>query len=859
MSARSRGGADREGDQCGLAAAQPTTPGAGGWRPAGSEARTAPPGAARAAGGDAADANGPDGAPWGASEQALGWPKLLDHLAGCCSTPRGTARARQLAPLADAAAVSEMIALVSEARALATTGQALAFEAIVELAPALRRLAKEGALGGRALYEVALTLQSLAALRASVTRQRARAPGLAARAARLHGLETVWRPILACCLPGGELTDQASPELGLLRQQVRALQQRITQQLKRLMETPPFAQQLQDRFVTQRDERYVLPLRADAGPLREGIVLGASASGATLFVEPTAVVGLNNELQVLQLAVARETSRLLLELSARVGAEHEAIAVDLELATELDLIAARARLAERLEAHPVAVAADGALELQGLRHPLLLLAGGEVVGHDLTLSPQQALVISGPNAGGKSVGLKSVGLCALMLRCGMHLPVRGPSRLPYYSQVWADIGDEQSLERQLSTFTAHLQRLLGFLEQADRQTLILLDEIAGGTDPGEGAALGQALLEALVDRVAQLVVTTHYEALKSLALGDPRFVNASVGFELQRLAPTFELHQGVPGSSFALVVAQRLGLPPTLNARARTLLGERAERSSELMVRLADERSRLRQTQQRLELAEQRAQAERQGYEHLRRELQQREQRALAQTHREALAELTRARQELQRLRRALRQPVDREALRVLDQQVSVVARTVAVHGPRPTPALGPPLPAEALVIGARVRVGGLGAEAEIVAAPQRGRVTVLLGGLRTQVGVEQLHAPAPGPTPAPATDPGPRGRALGAGVDPPGTATLDAPGRGPDNTLDLRGQRVEDALRAAERFLDQSLLEGRDLIYLLHGHGSGALRRALRTELERSPAVERWSAAEPRAGGEALTVVWLR
>ncbi|MBK8480230.1 MAG: endonuclease MutS2 [Proteobacteria bacterium] len=647
--------------------------------------------------------------PWDSSAAALGWPTLLTHLAERCSTPRGQARALRLAPLADAAAVTETIGLVSEATALADANQALSFGPIAELAPTLLRLAKEGALSGPALYEVALTLQSLAEVRDALTRRRADAslvaPGLAARAAALHPLEQVWRPILDCCEPSGALADHASPELSRLRRRGRELQQQIVQQLKRLIETPRLARQLQERLFTEREGRYVLPFRADAERPFDGLVLGSSASGATVFVEPSAVRGLSNELSLVQGAVAREAARILLALSARVNAERLSIAADLELASELDLIAARARLAQRLGARPAAVAADAQIVLIGLRHPLLVLAGGAVVAHDLTLLPQQALLISGPNAGGKSVCLQAVGLCALMLRCGMHLPVAAESRLPLYHQIWADIGDEQSLERSLSSFTGHLARLLAFLARADRGTLLLIDEITTATDPGEGAALGQALLEALVQRVGQLIVTTHYERLKTLALADPRFINASVGFELQQLRPTFELHRGLPGSSFALAVAQRLGLPAALIGRARELLGEQGARTTELLAALADEQTGLRRARDQHRAAEQEAAAARQSYERLRAALGQREAQALALAHRDALAELRRARAELKALRSGLRKASDREQISVLDRQLSALARTVATHEPRPPAPPSTPLTGDALVAGAQVHL----------------------------------------------------------------------------------------------------------------------------------------------------------
>lgn len=486
----------------------------------------------------------------GSDTVELGWPTLLSHLARCCSTPRGAARASQLPPLPDAASVTEMIALVSEARALAAGAQGLAIEPIAELGPALLRLAKDGTLSGAALYEVARTLQSLAALRALLTRQRTLAPRIAARAAALHALEHVWRPVLACCEPDGALADHASAELGTLRRRVRELKQRILQQMKRLLETPRIAKQLQDHYFTEWEDRCVLPVRAEAASAIDGLVLGCSASGATVFVEPAAVMGLSNELKVQQVAVARETARLLAELSALVRSEHPGIAADLELATELDLIVARARLAQRLDAQPAAVAEDAQLVLRGLRHPLLVLAGGEVVAHDVALLPQQALLIRAPTPAARASVSRASG-CVLMLRCGMHLPVASESRLPCYHHVWANIGDEQSIERNLSTFTGHLGRLLAYLERADRGTLLLLDEITTGTD---FLARARRSARRCSRRWSSASVSswsprTTTRSAKTLPLGDWRFVNASVGFDLQRLEPTFELHRGCPAPS----------------------------------------------------------------------------------------------------------------------------------------------------------------------------------------------------------------------------------------------------------------------------------------------------------------------
>ena len=789
----------------------------------------------------------------------LDWAELLELLARRCQTARGQQLARALPFLSHRPAVELELDLVAEARALRDQDEPLRLGSVTDLREPLGRLKKEGALEAEVLLQIAQTLEGGARLRRFLQARLDLAPCLWREAGALAPLDDLSAAIRESFDENGDLSDEASPELGPLRRKARELHARLIRQMRGLMEQPHIAKFLQDTFYTQRQERYVLPVRTDSGSAVKGIVHGSSASGATMFVEPQEVVELNNKLKVIELQVAREELRILLELSAMVGQEAAAIQRNLDVLERLDVVEARAQLAADLDACRPQICDEGqASYLQQMHHPLMTLAGKQqVVRNDLTLTPDQALIITGPNAGGKTVALKTLGTCALMLRAGMHLPAGPDSRLPLFASVLTEMGDDQSLEQNLSTFTAHLGNLLDFLEAARPGALILLDEIGVGTDPQEGAALAQALLEQLVDSGAQLVVTTHFERLKSLPVTDTRFANAAVGFDMEQMQPTYRLHPGIPGSSGALDVARRLGLDPAIAERASQLLEGRAQDLAQLLTALAGERTRLEQQRQQLEQATAAAQRQQELARQERRRLEQEGQKALELAHRQAMDQLLLARRELERARQQLKRParLDPQQLRQTDRKISGAAGRIRQHEPR-SEAQARPARADELVPGARVLVPQLGGVGEVVDAPSRKKVTVRMeGGLKTQVKVDSVQIP----TGAAAK----KKKAQQQRAHQPEKQALpqpsnDAPVRYPGNTLDLRGQRVDEALAAADRFLDNALRDGEMVVFVIHGHGSGALRAAVREYLAGHRAVTRFEAAGHREGGDGVTLVWM-
>ncbi len=791
----------------------------------------------------------------------LEWSELLTHLSRRCHTSRGKEAAAALPLHNDPRRVELELDLVSEARALHDRAEPLPFGAISDLSGLMARLDKEGTLEAAELLLMAETLEGGARLRRFLGGRLEQAPCLWAEARKITTLDDVSGTLRESFDEHGDLSDDASAELGPLRRKARDLHATLTRRMRTIMEEPHIGKHLQDTFYTQREERFVLPVRTDSGRAVKGIVHGSSSSGATIFVEPQEVVELNNRLKVAEMEVTREEHRILVQLCDMVRLELPAIAANLNALQRLDVVDARALLSVAMDASRPLLAEDGQVHLQAMRHPLMVLSGKEVVPNDLSLEPERALIITGPNAGGKTVCLKTLGLCGLMLKAGMHLPANPHSRLPLYDNVLTEMGDDQSIEQSLSTFTAHLGNLLDFLEAAGPGALVLLDEIGVGTDPQEGAALAQALLEQFAQTGGQLVVTTHFDRLKSLPVTDKRFANASVGFDASSMAPTYQLHTGVPGSSGALDVARRLGLNPEVADRAAQLLSGKGQDLAVLLTELAEERTRLEEERQEMARATSAATQESVRLKAQQKRLEERGQKALGQAHAQALSELKRARRELERVQTLLRRPPEKltkERLRQADRQVSQAASRVTAHEPRKASAEGRvPEPGE-LVKGARVMVKHMGGTGMVLEPPQRKKVTVQMdGGLKVQVLLNQVSIPR-GQTPKKKKAPGRAPPQKGRRRQPEGAPVQVVPVRSGANTLDVRGQRVDEALAEVDRFIDRGLRAAETAVFIIHGHGTGALRSAIREFLAEQDLVEKMHAADVRDGGDGVTVVWL-
>ena len=608
----------------------------------------------------------------------------------------------------------------------------------------------------------------------------------------------------------------------------------------------------------------MLPVRADAHERFPGIVHATSASGATLFVEPRALVDHGNRLKMVDGQVTREEEAIYAALSARVAEDVESVAAAVRALAHADVRAAACKLAKALSLTFPVVPHEGegepAIELRAARHPLLALDGVAVVPSDLSVKSGRAVVVSGPNAGGKTVALKTLGLAALMVRAGLPVPAAEGSRVSLVDLVLTDFGDDQNLRKNLSTFSAHVHNLAGILSATSPGVLVLLDELAGGTDPREGEALAAALLDSLCARGGAVACTTHYEGLKALALADPRFENASVGFDLATMSPTFRLAMGVPGASSALAVARRFGIPSTVLDRAQRFLTTETVSFEEMVQKLAAERRALELAR---EAAEREAAAVRAKRLELERELDAlkvREGVAITKAGEELLQSVKRAREELRGAQLRLRGgKLGEQELRAAAKVIENVARKTAIGGELEARPEADAVPRRALEhaeirVGSKVYVPRLRVEADVVELLANGQVRVAAGPLKLTTSASELLAAA-----TVERTPQPRGRDRVRRTDFDAASDPDVPIQTSDNTVDLRGLRVHEVLGMAEQFLDRSLGAGRRVAFLVHGHGQGALRDTLRDALRHSRYVARMRPGEPREGGDGVTVVWLR
>ncbi|HVU02628.1 MAG TPA: Smr/MutS family protein [Polyangiaceae bacterium] len=782
------------------------------------------------------------------SAQDLEWSPLLDRIARHTVSAAGGAAIRALSPTSEPEEANRRATLGRHALALLREGSPIPAAQTVPVAETLFRAERGGVLSGKELADVRRLLEAARVLRGYAASHAEGRPELAAALATPRSLDALAKEIDGAIDESGGVVDDATPELSRARKKVKDARRDLTSRLGDLLNR--YGDVLRDRFYTERDGRYVLPVRSDAPFRVDGIVLGSSASGGTLYVEPREITELGNKLQVAEAEVEREIARVLASLSLSVKLVAGDVRAAEEVATRADVLASLARFGDEQDAVFLPVAEGREIDLRTMRHPLL---GEDVVPNDVRLSRGRGLVVSGPNAGGKTVALKCLGLAVWMVRAGIPLPADGASRVGFFEPVLTDIGDEQSLERSLSTFSAHSARLAHYLDVAGDGALVLLDEIASGTDPDEGAALAAAVLEALVEAGAAVAVTTHYERLKHLATRDSRFENASVGFDFDRMLPTFRLTLGVPGASSALAVALRYGIPKAVVARAEALIPEENLRRDRLLSEMEADRSRAE--------ADARAAASLvREQEALRDALEAEVGRAREQER----ARLAREGQDLtlavKQARATLRDAMDRlkkgESPKDVERSVNEAAREVALGGRLETALRSDAAPRIVLregdlAPGDVVWVEKLRAHAEVLEAPQKGQVRVAAGPLKVTVKLSEVTRGKAGAKTPQAAAKKPKRASAAAPID-------TSPVRTPSITCDVRGFRVDEAVEAVDMFIDRLLSNGDPAGFVLHGHGTGALKSALREHLGAHRCVERARPADDDQGGDAFTVLWV-
>lgn len=776
-------------------------------------------------------------------------PKILRQLASQASFSAGEEKALALEPATDLTEIRRRLETTTEARVLLETKPDSSVGGAHDVRPLVADAERGMVLPPPDLLDVRDTLRAGRTLHHLLSRLEDQFPHLAHIASGILPRPHIIDEISRCLDERGELRDDASPELARIRRGLEIAYDRVQEKLQSIIGSSRNASYLQEALITRREGRYVIPLKAQFRDRIPGVVHGRSASGVTLFIEPLSVVDLNNAWRELQLEEEEEMRRILARLSGLIGESASEIEQTVEALADLDLALAKAKYAEAIDATAAELVpfsdqkADGHSEstvrLLGARHPLL--EPERVVPIDVVLDDQtHALVITGPNTGGKTVSLKTVGLLTLMTQAGLHIPAEAGSALSPFKAVYADIGDEQSIEQNLSTFSSHLTNIISFLSQADPHSLVLLDELGAGTDPAEGSALARALLDHFRRRGATTFVATHYPELKTYAQLTAGVRNASVEFDTETLSPTYKLTIGLPGRSNALAIARRLDLPDPIVEAARDLISP-DDLHAEAML---DDIHRLR-----LEVAKERdaAHKARREAEATVRQLRERlasidEERheVLEQARRQAEETLDIVRSEVRKLRgrlRAAAAPVD--AVAAIQEEVRSLEDQFPEPEPLETPAVSEGAREalqEPVQVGDTVWVRPLNSKGEVIEiAGQEAEVQV--GRARTRVEVTALElreAPAPSP-------------------EQPAVQVSAAPS--PGTQIDLRGCTVDETLRQLDRYLDRAMRAGLPQVRIIHGKGTGTLRRAVREFLADHPLVSEYEGAEPREGGDGVTL----
>ncbi|MCS7197998.1 MAG: endonuclease MutS2 [Candidatus Bipolaricaulota bacterium] len=770
----------------------------------------------------------------------LEYTKLKELIKSFACSELGRELIHNLRPSADLQTVQRELDRVEELR-IALLEEDLSVEAFEDIRPVLQRAHQTTALHGGEFLAIAKALFQMRRLRERLLKL-ARFPTLRELGERIQVFRELEENISRVFDDKGEIRPTASPRLRELTTQKRILEERVQRYLHTLIQSGQLAGVLQDTVITRRSGRFVIPIKSSARHELDAVVHDSSDSGQTLYVEPTSIISDNNEIRELEGEIRDEQLRILRELTHKLQAESRRIEETLKAFAYFDMLYAKAQFALHLRCNRPRLTTQGELQLLEARHPLLDQT--TVVPIDIRLgAPFQGMVITGPNTGGKTVSLKTIGLLTLMAQSGIPIPAAPDSTVVLFQKVFSDIGDEQSIQQNLSTFSAHMKNLIGILEHADHQTLVLIDELGAGTDPTEGAALGIALLQTLLDRGATLIVTTHFSTIKHFAYQHPKLKTCSVAFDVETLAPTYKIVEGV-GSSNAFIIAERLGLSPEVIALAKAHLTEGQVRVEDIIQKLQQERNEL--AQERLAMSQRAREVEAIKAEYLAKlnELRYRKEQAVSDELRRLEQFVKQARGALEEALHIAKQRASEEQLRARLREVQELRGRLTEAGQqlRHEPA-AVPIPIEQLREGLAVQFRGSKKVGIIRKVLSPERIEVDLGGMRLWAKLTDLVQPSEVKRDERQTI----------------SVHVDA-GSAPAPTLELnvRGMTVSEAIREVDLYLDRLVLAGLTRGYIVHGRGTGVLRREIRKHLATLPIVKSFDSAPPHQGGDGVTIVEL-
>jgi DNA mismatch repair protein MutS2 len=806
----------------------------------------------------------------------LEYSKVLERLAGNCAFAASVEKAHKLQPTTNIDEAHRRLAETTEAMHMLVTRPDLTIGGARDVRQPVDLAAHGGVLAPTDLLDIKSTLVAARTLVRTFERLGQQYPTLYEIASQIPAPMGLVDGITRAISERGEILDSASEALATIRRDLRIAHDRLMTKLQRMVSDPHTSPFLQEALITQRDGRYVLPLRAEFKGRIKAVVHDQSASGATLFIEPLNVVEHNNQFRELQLAERDEERRILTELSQQVGMQAGNILNTVDRVAELDLCFAKAKYSDSLAAsepvlypigkpegrHPGTV-----IRLYQARHPLLDPAS--VVPIDVELDAQTyAMVVTGPNTGGKTVTLKTIGLLALMAQSGLHIPAQSGSEISLFHNIYADIGDEQSIEQSLSTFSGHITNIIRILEYADRRSLVILDELGAGTDPQEGAALARALLTHLLERSITTLVTTHHPELKAFAHSTPGVVNASVEFDLETLRPTFHLTIGLPGRSNALAIAQRLGMPEPIIVSARSELSPTDLKAEDLLDEIHRQRDLTRKARSTAERARQEAEAMRAELAKRLEKIEDERMQVLEKARQQAEEQLGEMQDELREVRRQLART--RQPLEVIEEAEGIVEElqdNVVAPVERRVPDAAVTPVHRTIHLGDRVRLHSLNTQGVVTSLGEE-EAEVSVGVLRIRARLAELQllgeeSPATSgtaglPTAHELMNSSRMRTASEAGEGSGRTAGSSIYVESPGIELDLRGQRSEEALDALERYLDSAYLAGLPWVRIIHGKGTGKLRLAVREALSHHPHVKSFESGGDKEGGDGVTVAKL-
>ena len=785
--------------------------------------------------------------------RVLEFDKILHRLSEFAVSDTGKALCLSLVPADNLQEVAVLQQQTEEALSIVTYTGSNPMSDFKDIRDYLK-LSKVGSmLSMKALLEIAGVLSACRSVRRALVTEREDTPLITEIASGIMTNRMLEEDIIAAIISEDEMSDHASPELNDIRRSIRRLNDRVRDKLNSFIHSPATQKYLMDTIITVREGRYVIPVKVEYRQYVPGLVHDQSGSSSTLFIEPMSVVEAGNELRELQLKERREIERILTEFTARVAPDADMILKSMEILSELDLIFAKAFLAREMKASPPKLNDRGAIRLLRARHPLI--DPDTVVPSDLWLGQEfTTLVITGPNTGGKTVTLKTVGLLTLMAQAGMQIPADYGSETAVFDEVFADIGDEQSIEQSLSTFSSHMTNIVSILQNVTHSSLVLFDELGAGTDPTEGAALAMSILEMLLTRNIDTLATTHYSELKAFALSTKGVENASVEFNVETLRPTYRLSIGVPGKSNAFEISRKLGLHEEIIKNASERLTQNQIRFEDVIAnaeyhRQIAEKERQMAEQAHMETQKIRAEAEkeRQKLEMQRDEMLKKARddakKVLLKAQNESerlIAELKRAKSqsslkehELHALRASLQSEIDELGEKNVPREASESERVKTVK------------------VGDRVQLLSLGTNATVLTLPDaKGELSVQAGAMKLKASIKDLALARPEPKPDIKSRYAPK-KAVTSGVKvSPRRAEMEC---------DLRGMTVEEALTRMEIFLDDARLNGLKTVSIIHGKGTGALRSAVHVQLRRIPDVDSFRLGQYGEGEDGVTIVTLK